>query len=220
MKDLNKLMDCLGYKFKNKKLLVESLTHSSIEKKVNYERLEFLGDRVLGLIISKEIFKLNPSDSEGSLAKRFSYLVCKKTLVKVANKINLNDYLITSENIKNSPLNSIKANALEAIIAAVFLDSNYKFASKLVIRLWGDYIEQTDLNNDDPKSKLQEWSLKNNNKLPVYETLNKDGPDHDPNFTIKVETEKNFFSIGKGKNKQDAEINAAEKLLKKIELKK
>ena len=220
MKNVDKLLEYLGYKFKNKALLIESLTHPSVEKKSNYERLEFLGDRVLGLVIAEEIYKINPSDSEGNLAKKFSHLVCKDTLVKIANKINLDDYLITTENMKETPLNSIKANSLEALIAAIFLDSNFTVASNLVKNLWDEHIKIIDLNNHDPKSKLQEWSLKMKNKLPVYKILKKDGPDHEPKFTIKVETDENFYSIGVGKNKQDAEIKAAGKLLKKIELKK
>lgn len=220
MENLNKLSEYLGYKFKNKKLFIESLTHPSVERRSNYERLEFLGDRVLGLVIAKEIYKLNPSDSEGDLAKKFSHLVCKKTLVKVANKINLDDYLITIENIKKTPLNSIKANSLEALIAAIYLDSNFKIISNLIKMLWSEEIKKIDLNNHDPKSKLQEWSLKMKNKLPVYKILKKDGPDHEPKFTIKVETDENFYSIGVGKNKQDAEVKAAEKLIRKIGLKK
>lgn len=220
MKNIDKLSELLGYKFKNKALLIESLTHPSIEKKSNYERLEFLGDRVLGLVIAREIYKLNPSDSEGNLAKKFSHLVCKDTLVKIANKINLDDYLITADIIKKTPINSIKANSLEALIAAIFLDSDFTVIANLIKNLWAEHIKKIDLNDHDPKSKLQEWSLKEKNKLPIYKILKKDGPEHEPKFTIKVETDENFYSIGVGKNKQDAEVKAAGKLLKKIELKK
>ncbi len=210
-------MDQLGYKFKDKSLLKTSLTHPSFSRKNNYERLEFLGDRVLGLIISNEIFHSYPDDNEGNLAKKISFLVCKNTLIRIADKLSLEKYFIISKNIKKTSFGSIKANSLEALIAAVYLDSNFSNTYLIVKKLWKNFINEINLDYHDPKSKLQEWSLKTNNILPVYEVKKKEGPDHNPIFTVNLKLNGKIYSMGVGKNKQDAEIMAAEKALKEID---
>ena len=217
MESLTILMNQLGYEFKDKSLLKTSLTHPSFSKKNNYERLEFLGDRVLGLIISNEIFNIYSDDSEGNLAKKISFLVCKNTLIKIADKLMLENYFIISKNIKETSFDSIKANSLEALIAAIYLDSNFSNTYIIVKKLWNNYIEKINLDYHDPKSKLQEWSLKTNNILPVYEVKKKEGPDHNPMFTVNLKLNGKIYSIGVGKNKQDAEVMAAEKALKEID---
>ena len=217
MESLTILMDQLGYQFKDKSLLKTSLTHPSFSKENNYERLEFLGDRVLGLIISNEIFNIYSDDSEGGLAKKISFLVCKNTLIKIADKLMLEKYFIISKNIKKNSFDSIKANSLEALIAAIYLDSNFSNTYAIVKKLWNSYIKKINLDYHDPKSKLQEWSLKTNNTLPVYEVEKKEGPDHNPIFTVNLKINGKIYSIGVGKNKQDAEIMAAEKALKEID---
>ena len=217
MESLTILMNQLGYEFKDKSLLKTSLTHPSFSKKNNYERLEFLGDRVLGLIISNEIFNIYLDDSEGNLAKKISFLVCKNTLIKIADKLMLENYFIISKNIKKTSFDSIKANSLEALIAAIYLDSNFSNTYIIVKKLWNNYIQKINLDYHDPKSKLQEWSLKTNNILPVYEVKKKEGPDHNPMFTVNLKLNGKIYSIGVGKNKQDAEVMAAEKALKEID---
>ena len=217
MKSLTILMDQLGYEFKDESLLKTSLTHPSFSKKSNYERLEFLGDRVLGLIISDEIFHSYPDDSEGNLAKKISFLVCKNTLIKIADELKLEEHFIISKNIKQNSFDSIKANSLEALIAAIYLDSNFSNTYRIVKKLWNNYIQKINLDYHDPKSKLQEWSLKKNNILPVYEVKKKEGPDHNPIFTVNLKLNGKIRSIGVGKNKQDAEVMAAEKALKEID---
>ena len=217
MKSLTILMDQLGYEFKDESLLKTSLTHPSFSKKSNYERLEFLGDRVLGLIISDEIFHSYPDDSEGNLAKKISFLVCKNTLIKIADELRLEKHFIISKNIKENSFDSIKANSLEALIAAIYLDSNFSNTYKIVKKLWNNCIQKINLDYHDPKSKLQEWSLKTNNILPVYEVKKKEGPDHNPIFTVNLKLNGKIYSIGVGKNKQDAEVMAAEKALKEID---
>ena len=210
-------MDQLGYEFKDESLLKTSLTHPSFSKKNNYERLEFLGDRVLGLIISDVIFHSYPNDSEGNLAKKISFLVCKNTLIKIADELRLEKHFIISKNIKENSFDSIKANSLEALIAAIYLDSNFSNTYKIVKKLWNNCIQKINLDYHDPKSKLQEWSLKTNNILPVYEVKKKEGPDHNPIFTVNLKLNGKIYSIGVGKNKQDAEVMAAEKALKEID---
>ena len=217
MESLTILMDQLGYQFRDKSLLKTSLTHPSFSKENNYERLEFLGDRVLGLIISNEIFNIYSDDSEGGLAKKISFLVCKNTLIKIADKLMLEKYFIISKNIKKNSFDSIKANSLEALIAAIYLDSNFSNTYAIVKKLWNNYIKKINFDYHDPKSKLQEWSLKTNNTLPVYEVEKKEGPDHNPIFTVNLKVNGKIYSIGVGKNKQDAEIMAAEKALKEID---
>ena len=217
MESLTILMDQLGYQFKDKSLLKTSLTHPSFSKENNYERLEFLGDRVLGLIISNEIFNIYSDDSEGGLAKKISFLVCKNTLIKIADKLMLEKYFIISKNIKKNSFDSIKANSLEALIAAIYLDSNFSNTYVIVKKLWNNSIKKINLDYHDPKSKLQEWSLKTNNTLPVYEVKKKEGPDHNPIFTVNLKLNGKIHSIGVGKNKQDAEVMAAEKALKEID---
>ena len=217
MESLAILTDQLGYEFKDESLLKTSLTHPSFSKKNNYERLEFLGDRVLGLIISDEIFHSYPDDSEGNLAKKISFLVCKNTLIKIADELRLEKHFIISKNIKENSFDSIKANSLEAVIAAIYLDSNFSNTYKIVKKLWNNCIQKINLDYHDPKSKLQEWSLKTNNILPVYEVKKKEGPDHNPIFTVNLKLNGKIYSIGVGKNKQDAEVMAAEKALKEID---
>ena len=142
----------IGYKFKNFELLETSLTHSSFDnKQKNYETLEFLGDRILGLIISVNLYKNFTRDTEGELAKKHSFLVCKKTLVNIATLIELQRYIRVSNDIKMKSMDSIKANSLEALIAAIFLDSNFETVQKVVENLW---------KNQENSQNLLEFSIK------------------------------------------------------------
>ena len=217
MNDINSLMKNIKYSFNDISNLNEALTHSSYGKNAkiqNYERLEFLGDRVLGLIIASKLYMENINSSEGDLAKKLSYLVCKSTLKKVADQIELGKYIKYSNKIDS--LDSIKANALEALIGAIFLDSNLRKTSKVILFLWKNCFDNINLAEFDPKSRLQEWCLKYKKKLPEYKLVEKIGPDHQPKFKIKVLIDNLTYSLADGNSKQVAEINAAEKLLKKI----
>lgn len=217
MNDINSLMKNIKYTFNDISNLNEALTHSSYDKNAkiqNYERLEFLGDRVLGLIIASKLYMENINSSEGDLAKKLSYLVCKSTLKKVADQIELGKYVKYSNKIDS--LDSIKANALEALIGAIYLDSNLKKTSKVILYLWKNCFDNINLAEFDPKSRLQEWCLKYKKKLPEYKLVEKIGPDHQPRFKIKVLIDNFTYSLADGNSKQVAEINAAEKLLKKI----
>ena len=220
MNDSKKLMEKIGYHFQDITLYRTALTHSSyskdLERNQNYERPEFMGDRALGLIISDEIYRRFSESTEGELAKKLSFLVCKATLRKIAKEILIGDFIIYSNKLKKSSLDTIKANSLEALIGAIYLDSDINMTSKVVLNLWKKYIDNINLSSFDPKSRLQEWCLKKNKKLPVYQVLKKTGPDHNPTFKIKVLVDELTFSLANGKSKQDAEINAASKLLKEI----
>ena len=215
--NVNVLLKEINYEFKNKELLVTAITHPSFNdssRKNNYERLEFLGDRVIGLIISEALYSKFYDETEGKLAKRFSYLVCKDTLIQIAKNLKLQSCLQISKDIKNH--NSILANSLEAIIAALFLDAGYIKTKKIVLLLWNSFLNKHADPPNDPKSQLQDWSLKNKKILPTYSVIDKIGPDHDPVFKIRVFISDDFTATAKGKNKQNAEIKAAQILLKKL----
>ena len=221
MNNIDSLMKNINYKFKNISNLNEALTHSSFNSSAkihNYERLELLGDRVLGLIIASKLYFQNIKSSEGDLAKKLSFLVCKSTLKKIANEIELEKYVKHSKKVDS--LESIKANALEALIGAIYLDSNLEKTTTVILSLWKNYFDNINLSSFDPKSSLQEWCLKYKKKLPEYKLIEKIGPDHQPTFKIKVFIDNHTYSSANGNSKQDAEINAAEKLLKKISEKK
>ncbi len=215
------LMKSIKYTFNDPSNLDEALTHSSYDnnaKVQNYERLEFLGDRVLGLIIASKLYMQNIKSTEGDLAKKLSFLVCKSTLKKIANEIQLDKYVKYSKKVDS--LESIKANALEALIGAIYLDSNLEKTSTVILNLWKNYFDNINLSTFDPKSRLQEWCLKHKKKLPEYRLIEKIGPDHQPRFKIKAIIDNFTYSLADGNSKQNAEINAAEKLLKKISDKK
>ncbi len=221
MTNYSKLLLDIGYQFKNDKFLKRALTHSSFDSnEKNYETLEFLGDRVLGLVISINLYKNFKKNTEGELAKKHSFLVCKTTLKKIADILNLQYFIRVSRDIKKESIESIKANSLEALIAAIFLDSNFETVQRVVENLWDEQIKEIDLSKYDPKSRLQEWCLKKDNKLPQYNFISKKGPEHEPIFKISVNHGHKLEKIGEGKSKQEAEINAAKLLLKEIEKRK
>ena len=171
----------IKYKFKNLNLLKLALTHSKKNKLDNFstnERLEFLGDRVLGLVIANEIYNRFPIESEGELAKRFSDLVSKKTLIKVAKRINLEKFIITKsvQNNKKSITDSILADTLEAIFAAILKDSNFLITQKIILDLWNLEISKQKNPPINPKSMIQEWCLKNKGPFPKYELIKKKDP--------------------------------------------
>ena len=224
IKDIQKI---LYYKFKNKKNLINCLTHPSIYKFQNdlkknivneFERLEFLGDRVLGLIIASLIFNKFNHYNEGDLTKKFSYLVQRDFLFKIALEINLHKYLIYKKQNKfNSILNkSIFADSLESIIGAIFIDGGFEKSYKFVKRLWSPHLSLLKSQETDPKTKLQEISQKKLKKLPEYKLINKEGPPHNPEFTILLKALNLKGINAKGNSIREAEKKAANKILKLI----
>lgn len=215
----------IGYFFTDKKLLIQSLSHPSINHnlsknrdnyKDNYERLEFLGDAVLNLVISDALIKLYSSEEEGNLAKKRSFLVCKETICVIANRINLSDHIIMTEGAeKEGGRNNFSniENCFEAIIGAVYLDSNFPTASKFILSLWQDLLKTADqfIELVDPKGTLQEKAHKINIS-PIYNTLNVTGSAHDPIFEVEVCL--NGFCINAtGNSKKEAQKSAAKKML-------
>jgi ribonuclease-3 len=210
-----KLEKQIGYKFKNKNILNQALTHSSFSSKNNNERLEFLGDRVLGLIIAKNMYLKYPKEAEGDLAKRHTSLVCKDALLKISDKLNLSYY--TQYNTKNKSKfqtnHAIFADTIEALLGAIYLDSNLKNCEKFILKFWD--LEEFATPQMDAKSTLQEWAQSKKYGLPKYTLTAQEGTEHSPIFHIQVSVN-NFDPIqGSGLNKKEAEKNAAENFLNK-----
>ncbi|MAU27718.1 MAG: ribonuclease III [Pelagibacterales bacterium] len=222
MKDINKIEDSLKYNFKNRQLLESAITHTSILNKKDdytYERLEFLGDRVLGLSIANLIYKKFLNESEGELARRIAVLVSGKMLAKIAININLQNYIRVSDNFNfsNGQNYSILSDTMEAIIGAIFLDSNYNEVKNVIQLLWKEYILADEMPPKDSKSALQELAMQLKYEMPLYSNYEKEGPDHSPKFTVEVSIKGINKIQGLGQSKKSAEADAANKLLKIIE---
>ena len=201
----------LDIKFKDKKLLIKSLTHKSFDKDNNNEKIEFLGDRVLGLVIAKKLLEIYPDEKEGILDKKFASLVNKKTCIEIAKKINLEKYILTFNHKKRSTKieDKVIADACEALIGAVYLDKGFSEIERLILKLWNKNIQDSVITQIDAKTKLQEFSLKKYKKLPSYKIISNTGPRHKPIFKVGVKLHNSKFYIAEGKSKKDAEQNAA-----------
>ena len=201
----------INFKFKDKKLLIKSLTHKSYDKIDNNEKIEFLGDRVLGLIIAKKLLEIYPDEKEGILDKKFASLVNKKTCLQVAKNINLEKYILTF-NPKNKKIkveDKVIADCCEALIGAIYLDKGFLAAENFILTLWKENIKDSIITQIDAKTKLQEYSLKKFKKLPSYKLISNTGPRHKPIFKVGVKLPNSKFYTGKGSSKKDAEQNAA-----------
>ncbi len=206
----------INIKFKNKKLLSLSLVHKSFDLLNNNEKLEFLGDRVLGLVISKKLFNLYPHESEGSLDKKFASLVNRKICLKISKILELEKFLILGNTYKkNSKIeDKILADACEALIGAIYLDSGFKIVENFILRSWNNEIKKTAKIEIDPKTKLQEYSLKCFKKLPTYKVLSCKGPQHNPSYKVSVKIHDSNFFLESGIPKKLQSIMLQKKLLK------
>ena len=206
--------------FNNKKLLIQSLTHKSYNEKYNNEKLEFLGDRVIGLVIAKKLLSLYPNENEGVIDKKFSYLVNKKTCGQIGRQLNLKNFIKTGNSLRNLRSNDEKiiSDCCESIIGALYLDQGYAVAEKFVLMNWHNFLKKSVITRIDPKTKLQEFSLKKFKKLPIYKLIENSGPRHKPTFKVEVKIKNAKSTFGKGFSKKDAEQSAATELLKNINL--
>ena len=197
--------------FKNKELLIKSLTHKSFNKDDNYEKLEFLGDRVLGLIIAKKLLEIYPNEKEGILDKKFASLVNKKTCLEIAKKIDLHKYVLTFnvKNRKNLIEDKVLADCCEALLGSIYLDKGFNVVEKFILDSWSEHIKNSINTQIDAKTKLQEFSLKKFKKLPIYKVISNTGPRHKPLFKVGVKLIDTKSFIAQGKSKKDAEQNAA-----------
>ncbi len=205
----------IGYTFKDKKILINSLIHPSfiIDNKKNnssdFERLEFLGDRVLGLAISSIIYKKFINNNEGDLSKKLSYLVQKNFLYKISTDIKIESILRFNFK-KNHKMNiSILADSIESLIGAIYLDGGFTNAKKFINIIWGPYLNINELNMQDAKTKLQELSQQKLKKLPEYNMLKKEGPSHSPIFTVSLKVLNLKKIKANGSSIREAEKNAA-----------
>ena len=208
----------INFKFRNIDLLVQSLTHKSFDTNINNEKVEFLGDRVLGLVIAKKLLEIYPDEKEGILDKKFASLVNKKTCLDIAKNINLDKYILTfnPNNKKIKIEDKIISDSCEALIGAIYLDRGLNISEKVILDLWQTHIKKSVITQIDAKTKLQELTLKNFKKLPIYKLISNTGPRHKPLFKVGVKLPNTKYFISSGKSKKDAEQNAAIECLKKI----
>ncbi len=209
--DYSTLEKKIKVNFKNKNLLIKSLTHKSFNKEQNNEKIEFLGDRVLGLIIAKKLLEIYPDEKEGILDKKFASLVNKKTCLQIAKKIDLQKYILTLKikNSKNIIEDKVLSDSCEALIGAIYLDKGFEIIEKVILDLWSEHIKDSIVTQIDAKTKLQEFSLKKFKKLPIYKIISNTGPRHKPLFKVAVKLINTKSFIAEGKSKKDAEQNAA-----------
>jgi len=216
---IDKFEKIINYKFKNESLLFEALTHSSSKavksnkKKNNYERLEFLGDRVLGLVLAEYFFKLFPDSNEGFLNDYFQKYANQDFLSQFAKKIQISDFIKTQkgDNLDNNK--SVLSDVIESLIGAIYLDSNIDECRKFIVNNMLKIVSETDHPIKHSKSLLQEFCLDQFKQLPKYSMVDKSGPDHMPVFTVSVNINEKNAMLAKGSNLRKAEENAASKLL-------
>lgn len=216
----SKLQASLHYVFNNPELLDRAMTHTSAvpgdAARLSGERLEFLGDRVLGLVIASELFNRFEQEREGGLAPRLNALVNKDACARAAIDMGLGGHLILdgAERASGGRLKpSLLADATEAVIGAVYLDGGAEAAEDVILRFWKDSLKRLDKPPVDPKSALQEWAQRGGRHAPIYETAGREGPDHAPVFTSRVLVDGEEPALGKGASKQEAERAAAQALL-------
>jgi ribonuclease III len=221
---LEHLYKLLGHRFRDQVLIKEALTHPSLERRRraagDYERLEFLGDRVLGLTIAGALFEADRRASAGELAVRFNALVRKETVAEVAREIGLGPHLILSqseEQVGGRDKEAILANACEALLGALYLDAGLTVAQGFIMERWGERIGAAGGTEKDPKTRLQELVQQGTSGPPSYRIVDEAGPPHDRRFTVEVETEDGARAAGEGRSRRAAEQDAASRLLERLQ---
>ncbi|MFZ8865146.1 MAG: ribonuclease III [Rickettsiales bacterium] len=214
------LCTIFGHKFKNPLLLKQALTHPSSLVKPNYQKLEFLGDRILGLVMAEYLFENFPDKKEGALAKRHVSLVCGASLTAVAKANNLGELIIMSKGEASSggrENSSNLADVVEAIIAAIFLDVNdYHYVKNILVELWSDKLRLIEETPPDPKSQLQELLQAKKYPLPLYKLIEQSGPAHAPAFKMSLKLPKLGEEIITASSKKKAEVALAKKMLERL----
>ena len=209
----------LGHVFQNRDLLITALTHPSLEEATNYQRLEFFGDRVLGLVIAEALYEAFPAAGEGELSQRLHTHVCKEALAGVALEIGLGPFIrlagaAAETGGRENP--TILADVMEAIIGALFLDDGLKAARQAIRSLWSGRLQEKGLGKD-AKTRLQEWLQGRGQAAPEYAVVGRQGPDHAPRFTVRAEAGRLGSAEGRGASRQAAEFAAAAALLKSLQ---
>ncbi|MBT4905266.1 MAG: ribonuclease III [Rhodospirillaceae bacterium] len=211
--DLGALERTLGHVFANRALLERALTHASLDPVHSYERLEFLGDRVLGLIVAQMLLDRFPDEDEGEIGRRFSALVNAGSLSQVGAELGLVHHILAGPGVTNE---AIIADVVEALIAAMYRDGGFAVADEFIRRIWSPLIETAARPPRDPKTALQEWAQAGARGLPSYHELGRDGPDHAPSFTVEVRIEGVEPVQATGPSKRAAERDAAAIMLQML----
>ena len=223
MKDkLTKIQEKIKIKFNDVDLLRKSLVHKSSNMNENNEKLEFLGDRVIGLILSKNLLKIYPNEKEGIIDKKFANLVNKNTCAKIAESLDLKKFLTLGSSYKINQIRSdkkITSDALEALIGAIFLDQGLNVSEKFILNYWSFFLKKSSLTKIDSKTILQEYSLKKYKKLPEYKIKKVSGPKHNPIFKVDVKIPNSKEYLASGRSKKEAQQEAAKKLLNDLNIK-
>jgi ribonuclease III len=212
----------LGHEFKDRSLLRHALTHSSTNKKQDdYQRLEFLGDRVLALVIAEELFRLNPAHREGDMANLHSNLVRGEICGRVGAELKISDFIVVGavEHKKGVNLNaSIVGDVVEAIIGGIYLDGGLQAAKVFILKNWSTHIAERKSVNKDPKTFLQEWALARGLPIPDYRVSKREGLEHSPVFTVTLGIKGKDAIEGVGTSKRLAEMSAADNFLKREDI--
>ena len=220
----NPLSGILGYEFADAALLEQALTHGSLPgTSPNYERLEFLGDRVLGLVIAEALYRQHGTEKEGKLAARHSTLVRGEACADVAEKLGLADIVkvgVAEKKLGVNRTRTLLGDVMEAIIGAIYMDGGMDAARDFVLRNWADILKKPETARKDAKTFLQEWLLARGTALPLYEVIARTGPEHQPEFTVRLTAGKHGQAEGKGRSKQVAEMEAAQNFIAAKELRK
>lgn len=215
---VRRLEEQTSHTFRDLARLERALTHASARQSVgsDYERLEFLGDRVLGLVIAEMLFRAYPTASEGELSLRLNSLVNADTCAAVADEIGLHEFIRTGSDVKglaDKRLKSLRADVVESLIATIYLDGGLEAAQPFIQRYWDARSREINSAQRDPKTELQEWAHQQDGAQPIYSVVERTGPDHDPQFTVKVEVKGFAPATGMGRSKRIAEQEAAVALL-------
>jgi ribonuclease-3 len=215
-----------GYAFKDGELLLSALTHTSQTRTggEDNERLEFLGDRILALVIAQHLYEIFPTASEGEMALRLNTMVRKETCAQIAEELHIGDMMksIATKSASNKAVfdsRNVLGDACEAVLAAVYLDGGLEVARKFVLSAWEEMLGKNTTIRKDPKTTLQEWALGRKLEVPVYTEVSREGPDHSPEFIMSVQIDGVGKKSGNGTSKRAAEQDAAEKFLKSNEIK-
>ena len=217
--NLIKLEKKINIKFKNFELLIKSLTHKSYDSIHNNEKLEFLGDRVLGLVITKKLLEIYPEDKEGILDKKLASLVNKKKCFEIAKSLGLEKFVLVGNSKKKliKIENKIISDCCEALIGAIYLDQGFDVVKNFILKVWKIHLKSSVVTFVDSKTKLQEHSLKKFKILPIYKLLDNSGPRHKPIFKVGVRLQNLKMVKATGNSKKDAQQKAATLLLKYLD---
>ena len=217
--NLIKLEKKINIKFKNFELLIKSLTHKSYDSIDNNEKLEFLGDRVLGLVITKKLLEIYPEDKEGILDKKLASLVNKKKCFEIGKSLGLEKFVLAGNSKKKliKIENKIISDCCEALIGAIYLDQGFDVVKNFILKVWKIHLKSSVVTFVDSKTKLQEYSLKKFKILPIYKLLDDSGPKHKPIFKVGVRLQNSKMVNATGNSKKDAQQKAATLLLKYLD---